>query len=257
MFSDREVERYARHLVLREIGGPGQQNLKASSVLFIGAGGIGAPASLYLAAAGVGRIGLIDDDSVALSNLQRQVIYAETDLGRPKTEAARERLQGLNCDIRVDTFAVRLNRTNARTLVRGWNLVIDGSDTFETRLVVSDACVAEEVALISAAIGRWRAMIGLFRGRPCYRCLVAEAPPDPETCVAVGVVGALAGAAGSMAALLAVRTIVQAGADLAGEVTSLDALDWRMHSARVVADPACPACGDRASETNAVRSASG
>jgi len=242
MFSDREVERYARHLVLREIGGPGQQRLKAAGVLLVGAGGIGAPASLYLAAAGVGRLGLIDDDAVALSNLQRQVIYAEADIGRPKTEAATERLQGLNSDIAVETFPVRLREGNARELVRGWSLVIDGSDSFETRLAVSDACVAEGVPLISAAIGRWSAMLGLFRGRPCYRCLVAEAPPDPETCVAVGVVGALAGTAGSLAALLAVRALVEAGPDLAGQVTRLDALDWRMRATRVMADPHCPAC---------------
>ena len=242
MFSDREVERYARHLVLREIGGPGQQKLKAASVLLIGAGGIGAPAALYLAAAGVGRIGIVDDDRVALSNLQRQVLYGEADIGRPKVEAAAERLGGLNRDITVETFPVRLTAGNARELVRDWDLVLDGADTFETRLVVSDACVAEGAGLISAAIGRWSAMLGLFRGRPCYRCLVAEAPPDPETCEAVGVVGALGGAAGSMAALIAIRALAGAGEDPTGRVITLDTLDFSMKSRRVLPDPACPAC---------------
>ncbi|MBS0296450.1 MAG: molybdopterin-synthase adenylyltransferase MoeB [Proteobacteria bacterium] len=242
-FSDREVERYARHLVLREIGGPGQQKLKAARVLLVGAGGIGAPAALYLAAAGVGTLGLLDDDAVALSNLQRQVLYAEADLGRPKVEAAAERLGGLNSDIAVVPMPARLTPQNARELVAGWDLVIDGSDSFETRAAVGEACVAEGVTLVAAAIGRWEAQIAVLKGKPCWRCFVPEIPPDAETCVAVGVVGALAGVAGSLAALAAIRAIAEAGPDIAGEVMILDALNWRTRIVRLAADPDCTVCG--------------
>ncbi|MBX7250040.1 MAG: HesA/MoeB/ThiF family protein [Caulobacteraceae bacterium] len=245
-FSDREVERYARHLVLKEIGGPGQQKLKAASVLLIGAGGIGAPAALYLAAAGVGRIGLVDDDVVTLSNLQRQVIYGESDLYRSKVEEAKRRLADLNPEVAVEAIPLRVTAENAPDLVRDWDLVIDGTDSFETRLAVSDACVAEGAPLIAAAIGRWEGMVALLEGRPCYRCLVAEAPPDAETCERVGVVGALAGVIGSMAALAAIRDIAGAGEDTAGEILFFDALTWRVRKATLAPDPACPACSQGA-----------
>jgi molybdopterin/thiamine biosynthesis adenylyltransferase len=242
MFSEREVERYARHLVLREVGGPGQQRLKAAKVLIVGAGGVGAPAALYLAAAGVGRLGLLDDDRVSLSNLQRQVIYAEADLGRAKVEASAERLAGLNSDIETVAIAARLAPDNARELIRGWDLVIDGSDSFETRAAVGEACVAEGVTLVASAIGRWEAQIAVLKGRPCWRCFVPEIPPDAETCVAVGVVGALAGMAGSLAALAAIKAITGAGEDAAGEVMIFDALGWRSRTVRLAADPTCPVC---------------
>jgi molybdopterin/thiamine biosynthesis adenylyltransferase len=242
MFSDREVERYARHLVLREIGGPGQQKLKAAKALVVGAGGIGAPAALYLAAAGVGRIGVVDDDAVSLSNLQRQILYTEADLGRAKTEAAAERLAALNSDIEIVPIAHRVTGANARALVRGWDLVIDGTDSFETRALVGDACVAEGVLLIAAAIGRWDAQIAVLRARPCWRCFVPEPPPGAETCAAVGVAGALAGVAGSLAALAAIKAITGAGEDPTGEILMLDALTWRVRTVRLDADPECPAC---------------
>jgi molybdopterin/thiamine biosynthesis adenylyltransferase len=242
MFSDREVERYARHLVLREIGGPGQQKLKAARVLIVGAGGIGAPAALYLAAAGVGRIGIVDDDRVALSNLQRQVLYTEADIDRPKVEAAQEHLTALNSDIAIEPIAARVNADNARDLVRGWDIVIDGTDSFETRAQVGAACVSETVPLIAAAIGRWDAQIAVLRDRPCWNCFVPEIPPDAETCVAVGVAGALAGVAGSLAALAAIKLITGAGDDPTGEVLFLDALTWRTRTARLTADPSCPVC---------------
>lgn len=242
-FSDREVERYARHLVLREIGGPGQQKLKAASVLLVGAGGVGAPAALYLAAAGVGRIGLVDDDAVALSNLQRQVIFGESDLYRSKVDAAKRRLADLNPEVAVEAISQRLDSTNARGAVRGWDLVIDGTDSFEARLAVSDACVAEGVPLIVAAIGRWEGMVAVLHGRPCYRCLVNEIPPDAETCERAGVVGALAGMIGSAAALAAIKLIAGAGPDMSGEILLFDALAWRARKTTLAADPACPACG--------------
>lgn len=242
-FNDREVERYARHLVLRELGGPGQQRLKASSVLLVGAGGVGSPAALYLAAAGVGRIGLADDDRVSLSNLQRQVLFADDDLGRPKAEAGRERLAALNGDVAIEAIPLRIGPGNVDAVLHGWDLVLDGCDDFATRLMVSDACVRRGLPLVSAAIGRWEAQVGLFRGRPCYRCMVSEVPPDAETCAAVGVVGALAGVAGTAAALLAIRTLAGAGPDSAGRLMRFDGLAWSTHVSRVAADPACPACG--------------
>ncbi len=242
MFSDREVERYARHLVLREIGGPGQQKLKAAKVLIVGAGGIGAPAALNLAAAGVGRLGVVDDDQVSLSNLQRQVLYAEADIGRSKVEAAHEKLSALNSDITVEPIATRITADNAREIVRGWDMVIDGTDSFETRALVGEACVAEGAILIAAAIGRWDAQIAVLRGKPCWRCFVPEIPPGVETCVAVGVVGALAGVAGSLAALAAIKLITGAGDDPTGEVLFVDALTWRMRTAWLTADPGCPVC---------------
>jgi len=242
-FSDEEVERYARHLVLREIGGPGQQRLKAARVLIVGAGGLGAPAALYLAAAGVGELAIVDADTVALSNLQRQVLFTAADEGRVKVEAAAERLAALNANVRVTPIAQMLTEGNARELVRGCDLVLDGTDDFATRFAVNAACVAEGVTLASGAIGRWTGQVGVFAGRPCYRCLVPEIPPDAETCAAVGVVGALAGVIGAMMALEAVKLIAGAGAPLTGRLLIYDALAAEARTVRIVADPHCPVCG--------------
>jgi molybdopterin-synthase adenylyltransferase len=244
-FSDEEVERYARHLVLREIGGPGQQRLKAARVLIVGAGGLGAPAALYLVAAGVGELAIVDPDTVALSNLQRQVLFGSADQGRVKVEAAAERLAALNANVRVTPIAQRLTAANARDLIRGFDLVLDGTDDFATRFAVNAACVAEGVTLVSGAIGRWDGQVGVFAGRPCYQCLVPDAPPDAETCAAVGVVGALAGVIGSMMALEAVKLIAGAGEPLTGRLLIYDALIGESRVARVVAEPLCPVCGSR------------
>jgi molybdopterin/thiamine biosynthesis adenylyltransferase len=246
MFSDREVERYARHLVLRELGGPGQQKLKAARVLIVGAGGVGSPAALYLAAAGVGTLGLVDDDAVSLSNLQRQVLFSEADLGRPKVEAGRDRLLALNPEISVEPIAERLTAANAPGLVRGWDVVIDGSDNFETRRVVGDACAQGGTTLVAAAIGRWDLQVAVLRSRPCWRCYVPEIPPDAETCVAVGVVGALAGVAGSLAALAAIKAIAGAGPDAAGSLLLFDSLNWRTRTVALAADPDCRVCAEAA-----------
>lgn len=242
-FSDEEVERYARHLVLREIGGPGQQRLKEARVLIVGAGALGAPAALYLAAAGVGEIALVDPDVVALSNLQRQVLYATDDEGRAKTTTAAARLAALNPHVRVTPIAEALSEANALGLVRGSTLVVDGTDDFATRFCVNSACVAAGAPLVSGAIGRWTGQIGVFAGRPCYRCLVPEIPPEAETCAAVGVVGALAGVIGSMMALEAVKLIVGAGEALTGRLMIYEALTGEARTVRVGADPACPVCG--------------
>ncbi len=244
-FSPAEVERYARHLVLREIGGPGQQALKAARVLIVGAGGLGAPAALYLAAAGVGRIGLVDADVVSLSNLQRQVLYAEADVEAVKVEVAARRLSALNPHVAIEAMAMALTEENAGALAAGWDLVLDGTDNFSTRFAVNAACVATGRPLVSGAIGRWTGQVGVFTGRPCYRCLVPGAPPDAETCAAVGVVGALAGVIGSLMALEAVKLIARAGEPLTGRLLILDALAGEARTVRVGADPACPVCGPR------------
>ncbi|CAN7326241.1 HesA/MoeB/ThiF family protein [Caulobacter sp. LjRoot300] len=245
-FSEAEVERYARHLVLREIGGPGQQKLKAARVLVVGAGGLGAPAALYLAAAGVGTLGLVDADTVSLSNLQRQVLFATADTGRPKVEAAAEHLTALNPHLTIETHPVWLGEANARAVISGYDLVLDGTDDFATRFAVSDACLAEGKALVSGALGRWTGQVGVFQGQPCYRCLVPEIPPDAETCALIGVVGALAGVIGSMMALEAVKVITGAGQSLAGRLLIYDALAAETRTVRIGADPACPSCGGQA-----------
>ena len=243
VFSEDEVERYARHLVLSEIGGPGQQALKRARVLIVGAGGVGAPAALYLAAAGVGTLGLIDDDVVGLSNLQRQIAFSTPEVGRPKVEAAAERLGGLNPHVTIQTFAERLTPDNAADRIDGFDIVLDGTDDFETRLIVNAACVAADKPLVSGALGRWSGQVGVFAGRPCYQCLVPEVPPDAETCARVGVVGALAGVVGSMAALETIKLITGAGEALAGRLMLYDGLAAMARTVRVTADPQCPVCG--------------
>ncbi|MCY1646014.1 HesA/MoeB/ThiF family protein [Caulobacter sp. SL161] len=242
-FSEAEVERYARHLVLREVGGPGQQKLKAARVLMVGAGGLGAPAALYLAAAGVGTIGLVDPDIVSLSNLQRQVLYATADVGRPKVEVASEHLRALNPNTSVENHPVWLDASNAQAVVSGYDLVLDGTDDFATRFAVSDACVAQGKALVSGALGRWTGQVGVFHGQPCYRCLVPDIPPDAETCALVGVVGALAGVIGSMMALEAVKLITGAGEPLSGRLLIYDGLAGETRTVRIGRDPQCPSCG--------------
>lgn len=243
-FTDEEIERYARHLVLREVGGPGQQRLKSASALVVGAGGLGAPAALYLAAAGVGTILLADPDEVDVSNLQRQVIYQSDDLGRPKVEAAADRLAALNPHVFVAGFNGAFDDASADELVEGVDLVLDGTDDFATRFCVNAACVRHGKPLISGAIGRWTGQVGVFGRRPCYRCLVPEIPPDAETCQAVGVVGALAGVIGSMMALEAVKLITGAGEPLTGRLLLYDALAAETRTVKVAGDPACPVCGE-------------
>lgn len=242
-FSEDDVERYARHLVLSEIGGPGQQALSRARVLIVGVGGVGAPAALYLAAAGVGTLGLIDDDAVALSNLQRQVLFATGDIGRPKVETAAERLAALNPGVAVEIFARRLTSDSAADLVAGFDIVLDGTDDFATRHAVNAACVAQGKPLVSGALGRWSGQVGVFTGRPCYQCLVSEAPPNAETCARVGVVGALAGVIGSMAALETIKLITRAGEPLEGRLLLYDGLKGQARTVRVAADPACAVCG--------------
>jgi len=211
-------------------------------VLMVGAGGLGSPAALYLAAAGVGTIGLADPDVVSLSNLQRQVLYAAADVGRPKVEAATERLAALNPHVAIETHPIWLDAANAGELVSRYDLVLDGTDDFATRFAVSDACLAHGKPLVSGALGRWTGQVGVFHGQPCYRCLVPEIPPDAETCALVGVVGALAGVIGAMMALEAIKLIVGAGEALSGRLLIYDGLAAETRTVRIGADPSCPAC---------------
>jgi molybdopterin/thiamine biosynthesis adenylyltransferase len=253
-FSDEEVERYARHLVLREIGGPGQQKLKAARVLMIGAGGLGSAAAPMLAAAGVGVLGLVDPDVVSLSNLQRQVLYATADVDRLKVEAAAEHLSAINPEVRIQTHPVAVTADNARMLVEGYDLVLDGTDDFATRFAVNAACVAAGRPLVSGAIERWTGQVAVFTGglthgrplaerQPCYRCLTPEIPPGAETCARVGVIGALGGVIGSMMALEAVKWITGAGQPLASRLLIYDALAGETRTVRLSVDPECPECG--------------
>jgi molybdopterin/thiamine biosynthesis adenylyltransferase len=245
-FSADEVERYARHLVLREVGGAGQQALKRASVLIVGAGGLGAPVALYLAAAGVGRLRIVDPDIVDLSNLQRQVLFETADIGQPKVEAAAKRLSALNPHVEVEGVRERLTAENALGLMAGVDLTLDGTDDFATRFAVNAASVASGAPLVSGAIGRWTGQVGVFAGRPCYRCLVLDIPPEAETCVAVGVVGALAGVIGAMMAAEAVKLIAGAGEPLTGRLLVYDALASEARTLSIAADSECPVCGPRA-----------
>lgn len=242
-FSDDEIERYARHLVLAEVGGPGQQRLKAARVGLIGLGGVGSPAALYLAAAGIGALRLIDDDTVALSNLQRQIAFDTADIGRPKVEAGAGTLTALNPHVRIEPVARRLTAENAADGVAGCDVIIDGTDDFPTRQAVNAACVAAGIPLVSGALGRWSGQVGVFVGRPCYRCLVPAEPPEAETCARVGVVGALAGVVGAMAALEAIKLVTGAGAALTGRLLIYDGLAGTARTVAVGADPDCPVCG--------------
>jgi molybdopterin-synthase adenylyltransferase len=252
-FNDDEVERYARHVVLREIGGPGQQRLKAARVLIVGAGGLGSPAALYLAAAGVGVIGVSDPDVVSLSNLQRQVLYDEADIGRPKALAAVARLGELNPHVELEPIPFALDAANASGVVAAYDLVLDGTDDFASRFAVNAACYGEGKPLVSGALGRWTGQVGVFaagltKGRPvedrqpCYRCLVRDIPPDAETCAAVGVIGALAGVIGAMMAVEAIKLATGAGEPLAGRLLIYDALDAIARTVSLYPDPACPVC---------------
>lgn len=243
-----EVERYARHLVLHEIGGPGQQRLRAATVAVVGAGGLGSPAILYLAAAGVGRIRVIDDDEVSLSNLQRQVLYATAEVGQPKVEAAAGAVARLNPHVTVETRASRLDLTNAAALLAGAAIVLDGSDSSATRYAVNAAAVAARLALVSAAIGRWEGQVGVFdpaNGGPCYACAFPEAPDADQVpaCAEAGVLGAMAGVIGAMQAVETVKVITGAGEPLAGRLLLYDALSAETRVMRVRRRPDCAVCG--------------
>jgi len=255
MLTSEELERYARHIVLREVGGPGQAALKRARVLVVGAGGLGAPALLYLAAAGVGTIGVVDDDVVTLSNLQRQVIYGVPDLGGAKVESAMSAIRRLNPHVAVEAHPVRLDSGNALDLVRRYDVVADGSDNFTTRYLVADSCYFAKRPLITGAVGAFDGTLTTLRahenaadGRPnpTYRCLFPE-PPPPGTvpaCAEAGILGALTGIVGSMMALEVIREIVGFGDGLVGRLLMIDARAMRFETLSYRWDPANPLSGE-------------
>lgn len=247
--TDDELERYARHIVLPQLGGVGQRRLKNSRIAVIGAGGIGSAAIPALAGTGVGRLTIIDDGNVERSNLQRQTIFRDDQLGRPKAALAAEFASALNPRVSADPVQQRLDSSNAGGLLGGHDLVLDGSDNFATRLAVSDAATKFQIPLVSAAAIQFQGQVGLFRGwetgKPCYRCFVGDAfdSDDCDTCAEQGVLGALAATVGSFAALVAIRTLAGIGPDVAGKLFLFDgaALEWR--TIALPKDPGCSACG--------------
>lgn len=244
-----ETARYSRHLLLPEVGVEGQRRLKNSRVLLVGAGGLGAPASLYLAAAGVGRIGLVDFDAVEFSNLQRQILYATADVGRPKLEAAGERLRGLNPEVDVVLHDARLTSANALEIVRDYQVVVDGTDNFATRYLVNDACVLLDKPNVYGSIFRFEGQASVFHAGvgPCYRCLYPEPPPPGlvPSCAEGGVLGVLPGIVGAIQANEAIKLLLGLGEPLIGRLLLLDALEMRFRELRLRRDPDCPVCGER------------
>jgi molybdopterin-synthase adenylyltransferase len=255
MLSDDELERYARHIVLREVGGPGQAALKRARVLIIGAGGLGAPVLLYLAAAGVGALGIVDDDAVSLSNLQRQVIHGTPDVDSPKVASAAAVINRLNPHVAVETHTVRLKAANALDLIGRYDIVADGSDNFATRYLASDACYFAKRPLVTAAVGTFDGSITTLRAHetgpdgqpnPTYRCLFPEPPPagSVPACAEAGILGALPGIVGSLMALEVIREIVGFGEGLVGRLLMIDALSLRFETLRYAWDPHNPLSGE-------------
>lgn len=253
--NDEQLTRYARHIVLKEIGGPGQQKLLKARVLIVGAGGLGSPCLIYLAAAGVGTIGIVDDDTVSLSNLQRQVAHGTEDLGRMKTESAADAARRINPDVKIVQHTERLSAENALAIVSQYGVVADGCDNFATRFLVNDACYFARVPLVSAAVGQFEGQVATFRafekdaeGKPMpnYRDFIGETPPPGSvpTCEEAGVIGALTGVVGSLQALEVIKEITGAGTSLAGKLLIYDALDTRFRTVKLKWDPKNPLTGE-------------
>jgi molybdopterin-synthase adenylyltransferase len=249
--SEAEIERYARHLVLQEVGGPGQNKLKSASVLVIGAGGLGAPLLLYLAAAGVGRIGIVDHDTVSLSNLQRQVIHTTPRIGQRKTQSAAEQIAAINPHVVVEQHPFRLTTENALDLIARYNVVADGCDNFPTRFLVSDACYFAKKPLVSAAVGQFDGQMSTFKPyenqNPTYRCFIGDLPERGlfPACEEAGVMGALPGILGSMQAMEVIKEILQIGESLVGRILMYDALSARFFETKLALDTANPLTGSK------------
>lgn len=248
MWTTEELDRYARHIILPGVGGRGQAKLKNSSVLVVGAGGLGAPILLYLAAAGVGRIGIVEMDKVDLSNLQRQVLYASDEVGLSKAQAAKARLLNLNPHITVDLYPEKLTSENGLEVLAPYDLVLDGSDNFPTRYLVNDACVILGKPLVYGAIHQFDGQVAVFhhQGGPCYRCLYPK-PPAPGTvpnCAEAGVFGVLPGVVGSLMATEALKVLLGLGESLSGRLLLYDGLYGEFRGLEAKRDPACPVCGD-------------
>jgi molybdopterin/thiamine biosynthesis adenylyltransferase len=250
-FSEDEIRRYSRHILLNEVGGIGQAKLKAARVLVVGAGGLGSPLVLYLAAAGIGTIGVVDDDGVELSNLQRQIAHTTARIGVPKVESAAIAAGAINPGVRIEPLALRLNADNALSLIERYDMVCDGTDNFATRFLVADACVLAHRTLVSAAVLRFEGQLSVFKphtGGPCYRCLYAEAPPEGTvpTCSEAGVLGAVTGVMGTLQATEVLKEILGIGESLAGRLLIWDGLASRFRTVRLRRDPHCALCGPEA-----------
>ncbi|NHO32953.1 molybdopterin-synthase adenylyltransferase MoeB [Acetobacter fallax] len=251
--TENEIQRYSRHILLPEVGGTGQIRLRRASVLIIGAGGLGSPVAHYLAAAGVGRIGIVDDDRVELSNLQRQILHTTGRVGLPKVDSAREALAALNPEILIETHNTRFTQDNAADLVRAYDIICDGSDNFETRYLVNATCVRERRTLISAAVTRFDGQLSTFRphiGGPCYECLFprTDGVADAPSCGEAGIFGAVTGVLGTLQATEALKEILDLGETLAGRLLLWDALATRFTTISIARDPDCPTCGHQARE---------
>lgn len=245
--SENEVTRYSRNIAIREIGKEGQLRLKRSAVLVVGVGGLGSPAALYLAAAGVGRIGLVDQDVVEISNLQRQVIHDTAGINRPKVTVARERLLELNPHIQVGTYHLGFDSSNARQLVADYDVVVDGSDNLETRYVINEACVHTQKPYVYGAVARFEGQVSIFDARrgPCYRCLFPELPPAGRlpTNAELGVLGSVAGIIGALEATEAIKLILGIGEPLIGRLALFDGLDMNLQVVNLRKNPTCKTCG--------------
>ena len=257
--TDQQVERYARHILLPEIGGAGQAKIRSSKVLVIGAGGLGTPVIQYLAAAGIGTLGIVDDDTVDLSNLQRQVIHTTARLGQTKVASAKAAVADINPDVTVVEHHDRLTAENARELISGYDIVADGCDNFATRFLVMDTCYLEQKTLVSGAILRFDGQLSVFKPHartngdcPCYRCLYPEAPPPDmvPSCAEAGVLGALCGTIGSLQAAEILKEITGAGESLAGSLIIFDGLRTEFRKIKIKPDPKCALCSDQASITD-------
>ena len=260
-FSEEQIHRYARHILLREVGGEGQEKLLNSKVLIVGAGGLGSPALLYLAAAGVGTIGIIDDDEVDLSNLQRQIAHSQGTIGAPKVESARDAVARINPDVAVRPYKERLTVANIAELIADYDVIADGSDNFATRFLVNDACYFAEKTLVSAAILRFDGQLATFKPHvknkdgefgPCYRCIFPEAPPDGliPSCAEAGVLGALCGVVGSLQASEVIKEILGIGQSMSGQLMIFDGLMTSFRKVKVKRDPNCPISGDHPTITD-------
>jgi len=248
ILSSKELARFDRHIILPQVGLEGQEKLKLAKVLCIGTGGLGSPISLYLSAAGVGTIGLVDFDIVDESNLQRQIAHATSDIGRPKVESARDKLLGINPYLNVELHGDGIRRDNVREIIRGYDIVVDGTDNFPTRYLVNDACILEDKPLIYASIFQFEGQATVFNhdDAPCYRCLYPEPPPPgfAPSCAEGGVLGVLPGVIGVIQATETIKIILGKGSTLAGRLLLYDALDMKFREMKLRRDPACPACGE-------------
>lgn len=251
-FTEEQIKRYARHIILPEVGGKGQEKLLNSKVLVIGAGGLGSPAILYLAAAGVGTIGIVDFDVVDLSNLQRQIIHNTERVGTPKVESARKTVEMLNPDVKVITYNTRISKENIMDIIKDYDVVLDGTDNFPTRFLINDACYFAGKPLVSAAMLRFEGQVSVFDFRnkeqsPCYRCLFPEPPPPGlvPSCQEAGILGSIGGIMGCIQATEAIKLILGIGEPLVGKLLIMDALSMDFRKVKLRKDPNCPLCGEK------------